>query len=227
MLIMPSFSNKIRVFFIKVNSIEDIARLGCSFNNSIKTLYAIDLKNKKRLFLFGEKIKGVRNIYYYDTDTIDNFGIYFIENNREKFKFVNALKDSDNNYKIYKFLIIEVENAFKEAKIKKTIKLIRIKDYKAMIKRLIIKSIENEIIQKVYLFDYNKHKIIGAFNLFNNEELFAYSVIEDEKNENNCFFKYNFSEDSLKTIKYIDNTSIDIYIKIINLSQAFDFFKPG
>lgn len=218
--------SKINSSFMKLKSIEDLARLRCSFNGLIKTIYTIKLKNKNRLLVFGEKINEIRNIYYYDVNKISDFGIYSIEKNKEKFEFSNKLTNNFEEHKKSKFLIIEIENKFKEIKSKKQYKVINVKNYKAMIKKFMLKSLETELIQKVYVFNYKKNNVIGSFNLFNNEEIFAYSII-DNLNENLCFFKYDFSEDSLKTTNYINDISINIgYVKIINLSKPFDFFKP-
>ncbi len=217
--------SKINSSFVKLKSIEDLARLRCPFNGLIKTIYAIKLKDKYRLLIFGEKINEIKNIYYYDTDKINDFGIYSIEQNKEKFEFSDKLTNDFDEHKKSKFLIIEIENKFKEMKSKKQYKLIKVKKYEAMIKKLMLKSIETELIQKVYVFNYKKNNIIGSFNLFN-EEIFSYSIIKD-LNENLCFFKYNFSEDSLKATNYINDIPINIaYVKIINLSKPFDFFKP-
>ena len=226
--LMNKKSSKIFCRLIKVSSIEDLAELASTFTNIIKTLYAIKYSNKYRLFTFGEKINDVKNIYYFDTNAIEDYALYYNNESEVRFEFVNKLTEFDN-FKKYKFLIVELNDIFKEVKVKESFKLINIKNYNTMIKKLALKSAEKRVQEKVYVFDYKNNKVIFSFNLFGDENLFAYSYIKNKNlKEHFNFFRYNFLYDDLEISNNIGNeNSNDIYIKVINLSKPFNFFMPG
>ncbi len=226
---MADRSSSIYCRFIELSSLEDLGELACTFSNITKTLYAIKSSNGYKLFHIGEKIKDVKNLYYINTSSIAPYAIYLNENEKMKFKLVDKISDT-NDFKSYKFLVLEIKNVFKELKSKGTFKLVNIKDYKAMIKKLALRSIERGAREKVYAFRYKNNKVIFSFNLFGEENMFAYSLIDGaDLKKDFKIFKCNFSEDAVKFADRIDTeNSDDIYIKAINLKKPFSFFTmPG
>lgn len=226
---MPGKSESISCRFIELSSLEDLAELACTFASHTKTLYAFKEAGGYKLFSIGEKINDARNIYYFNAKHIEPYAIYRDENGKNKFEFVDKIWDS-TDFQSYKFLVIEIKNVFKELKSKRTFKLVNIKDYKAMIKKLALKSIEKGSREKVYVFKYLNSKAIFSFSLFGEENMFAYSFIADaDPKADFRMFTCNFSEDTVKFADGIDaEDSNDIYIKAINLKKSFSFFTmPG
>ena len=226
---MADRSGSIYCRFIEISSLEDLGELASSFSNLTKTLYAIKSSDGYKLFYIGERIKDVKNFYYINTSTITPYAIYHNENEKMEFKLVSKIMDT-NDFKSYKFLIVEIKNVFKELKTKGTFKLVNIKDYKAMIKRLALRSIEKGTREKVYVFRYKNSKVLFSFNLFGEDNMFAYSSVDNaDLKKDFKMFRCNFSDDEVKFADGIDaEDSNDIYIKAINLKKPFSFFTmPG
>ena len=62
--------------FIKTDSLLDLARHVCEFQHGFRPLNAVKSGSQYRLSSPGEKIRGVRLLYYFDVPKISAFMVY-------------------------------------------------------------------------------------------------------------------------------------------------------
>jgi hypothetical protein len=218
----------IKVKFIKVASVSDIARYNCNFAKNTSSIISIEYNGKYRLIGEGEKITDTAIYYYFDSDKISDYLIYRPTNNKDV-EFSNSIRGIDG-YNNYVFNIINaLNNPFKETDINtKNIKQVKIKNYKSLILGIANKNIEDSNLPKLYLFKSGSKYFISSFELFNSGEtpIFAYSEI-DTKGLSDLpkFFKYDYNSDIIEINNNLLQDNL-IYLRIINLSDSLNFFRP-
>ena len=229
---MPSKRTKskmsIRAEMIGLASELDLARNACTFDSSIAPIFAFKDVDKYILFETGEKAGNTTAVYYIKRDSIAKYCTYYpgSESQSEEVKFVDEVNDQ-SGYKSFKIPIIELLNLplKKGATSQKDVITVRIKDPESIITGLVNRSIEDSIMEKVYVLEFGGEKFIGSFNLLGNDDnaIFAYSRI-NHSNEFS-FFRYSYTKGVTETTSsLIENPYI--YIRAINLSGSFKFFLP-
>lgn len=218
----------IRAEMIGLASELDLARNACTFDSSIAPIFAFKDVDKYILFETGEKAGNTTEVYYIKRDSIAKYCTYYpgSESQSEEVKFVDEVNDQ-SGYKSFKIPIIELLNLplKKGATSQKDVITVRIKDPESIITGLVNKSIEDSIMEKVYVLESGGEKFIGSFNLLGNDDnaIFAYSRI-NHSNEFS-FFRYSYTKGVTETTSsLIENPYI--YIRAINLSGSFKFFLP-
>ncbi len=218
----------IRAEMIGLASELDLARNACTFDSSIAPIFAFKDVDKYILFETGEKAGNTTEVYYIKRDSIAKYCTYYpgSESQSEEVKFVDEVNDQ-SGYKSFKIPIIELLNLplKKGATSQKDVITVRIKDPESIITGLVNKSIEDSIMEKVYVLEFGGEKFIGSFNLLGNDDnaIFAYSRI-NHSNEFS-FFRYSYTKGVTETTSsLIENPYI--YIRAINLSGSFKFFLP-
>ncbi|EET90388.1 MAG: hypothetical protein LVQ97_03405 [Candidatus Micrarchaeales archaeon] len=218
----------IRAEMVELASELDLARNACTFDSSIAPIFAFKEEDKYVLFATGEKVGNTTEVYYIKRDSIAKYCTYYpgSESQSEEVKFVDEVNDQ-SGYKSFKIPVIEVLNLplKKGATSQRDIITVHIKDPESIITGLVNKSIEDSIMEKVYVLGFNGEKFIGSFNLLGNEDnaIFAYSKI-NHSNEFS-FFRYSYTKGVTETSSsLIENPYI--YIRAINLSGNFKFFLP-
>jgi hypothetical protein len=214
--------------FVKLKSLSDLARNVSTFGDAARPLYAFKDKNVYRLFCYSIKIGDTRLILYIEAKSIDNSMMYQpgMLNANEKVEFRATMIMPNPNMNVQNIPITElVSDPFDKKDGEVKVKNIGIRDYNAVVKGIISKSLEHEGIGKVYAFTYKSSTYIGAFNLLDEEDekIFCYAKTDLQKEYG--FFRYNYTTDKVEATNIFGEHSY-LYVKIINLADAFIFFKP-
>jgi len=215
----------IYAYYIELDSILDFARQALDYTS--RHINAVKEKNKYRLVTTGERLGGVRLIYYTEVVKIGNFFVYTPEAEPTERCSIEDTLPQQADYKSYRAPIVEMLGGpYTEAKdMKKAGNIIKIeaKDANSFIKALAGHAHDDDAPQKLYAFFRGKDHIIGSFDFFHESsaKIFTYAKM-DRKNVFGAL-RYNYSNDSIEPADtFTEKTAI--YIRVINLKNPFPFF---
>ncbi|MGC8571876.1 MAG: hypothetical protein ACP5RI_03580 [Candidatus Micrarchaeia archaeon] len=217
-----------RACFIELATLDDLGRY-LMFTNINKGLFSIAENNAMKIFISGPKIKDKRLLFYYKVEG-KNKAKYLIykpeDGHSKKISEVSDETAKEQQATITQVPIIPIEKIpYKEDKLDK-VTCINVVDYEAMIKIIIARSINDDSIGKIYMFNTNNTYFIASFALLGSDDsnILYYAKINNV-DPTKGFFQYDYSEDSISQTNIIDNTS-KLYLRIIYLKKEFPFFKP-
>jgi hypothetical protein len=215
-------------YYIRLNSLLDLARHVCDFTNAVRPINAIDEDGKHRLFSIGERIGDIRILYYYDSDKMGQFCFYNPgEDAEERLELKSGADFEASDLKLYKIPLIELmKNPYPmKKKAKFEVMQVRVKDFRSLVKALLSKSTEDDSgTPEVYgFFDKGVH-YIGSYDLFyeHGAEFFAYAKVDQK--ETFCSISYDYTNGLVETSRSFSGKS-HMYVRVINLAEPFPFFK--
>lgn len=211
-------------YYIELESIADLAR------QSFGSAHIKSFRDGKsyRMLSTGERIGKLRILYYIDSEKSGNFIVYepWLESG-ERTEIKDTLMADSSDYKSFKLPIMEMlSNPYEKADdLKKAGKVMKveIKDSNTLVKALAAYAREEDIMPKLYAFFSGKDHIIGTFELFHEGDARIFSYSKIPTNDKFSTLTYNYTNDVVKPANNFADKSI-VYIRIINLKNAFPFF---
>ncbi|MGC8662689.1 MAG: hypothetical protein ACP5RT_02800 [Candidatus Micrarchaeia archaeon] len=214
-----------KLLWIKTKKDLDVIRGACDFGTNQKELLAVKKNSKGVLCLLGEDFEDI-SIVYYATNSCEGMEIEYMANGEgEK---IDCTKSQIRQPGINYINILPIKMLpFGEAKKIDAI-TINVEDKDSLIKSIIKKGVENEEIEKIYIFEKGGKIFAGAFSvleeLMNSKKIFYYTELANY-NES-AFIRYNYQDNTTEFTNEFGEHSY-LYIKIINLAEPFPFFKEG
>jgi hypothetical protein len=222
-------SKGIKAKFVKVASIEDIARLACDFSNRISPIFCTREKGRTVLMCPAEKAGGAVNVYTFEGSGIKNYLVYDPSGeDRDKVESKEELAEDIHNFKVYKISVVELSTIpfiTKKPKKKAEIKMCRVQDYMKMVRLLINRFDGDDKPGKVYAFMAKGQQYLCSFEILGTEEeqIAVYAKVPYNIKRN--FLVYDYTKDRVSEADTLMN-NVYPHVRIINLAEAFDFFKP-
>ncbi len=221
---------KTSVHFVKVKALADFARALATFGEGTHAAYAVKDGQWYRIFALGLKIGDIRLAYYTESKAIGSMLVYQPGTTMgpESAEIKNITSPVSNQRGAQNMPIIELaRNPYVDGGEKAKVKavMVRIKNCDAVIRGLITKSLENNTIGRVYCFKYGGKTYIGSFILLEDDDdkMFCYAECPDGKEFS--FFRYNYTTDKVEPTEVFGEHSY-LYVRVINLAEPFNFFKP-
>ncbi len=147
-------TNKQRIMYVKLASVNDLARLACHFSQHNKTLFASELERKKSIFALGEHIEDTKIAYYVNQEKYP--AIISYTNGEARSEHIGMLDTMDAVAKpdTYYLNVVEIDTkGFKPVSKLKTedLDIIMVKKYEDLIKAVIKKSVERGEFEHAYV----------------------------------------------------------------------------
>ncbi|MCL4372412.1 hypothetical protein M1373_03785 [Candidatus Marsarchaeota archaeon] len=215
---------KIRIRLVKLRSELDLGRLGCSFSQEQKYMFAAVKNGAKILFIAGENIAETRLAYYVETERLDSYAVYSTSSGTESFR-ISGLISEQAHPSVCRFPIMQIDyNAFIEKELKPgDIYYVRAEDYRDIIRIVVSNSLNSESLGMVYSFVKGDKVIIGSLEIIaDDKKVFVYAYADIEPGH--AFFSYDYSNGSINATDAFSENSY-IYVRIINLAEGFPLFK--
>ena len=218
-------NNKISVTTVRLSSLRDLMRFGSTFASQLSYVYAMKKGTTYTLFLKGEKIGDSLTIYSSEAESIKRYILYGPHSaHREELLMTDDVSKYAQDYKMYKAQVIELlDNPFSEVK-KQKVLLLKVADYRPLVKRQ-VQTGDDDIPGKVYSFEYKGKGYIGVFNFFRDDEISTFMYAEASGCHGKGFFRYDYTTDLLEVADCFTDTQYPC-VRIINLAEPFNFFKP-
>ncbi len=209
---------------IAVDSLLDFVRGACQFGSSFTPIYTFREGNENRLISVGEVFDGEVAAYYLDVPSISRYLLYNTGGDE-------AASWSDDtsaigDFQSYRLHVVPLEGTpFPKTGEIGGVNVLRMGDYKDLIKLLVYKGIEEEAIQNAYTFELDGKTRIGGFDLIKGTDMhtFTHAPLEIEKPFN--FFRYNYTEDKPEMTDTLQHITADFYVKVVHLRGVFGFLK--
>ncbi|MDE1810486.1 MAG: hypothetical protein KGH66_00355 [Candidatus Micrarchaeota archaeon] len=189
--------------FIKADSLLDLARHVCEFQHGFRPLNAVKSGSQYRLFSPGERIRDVRLLYYFDVPKIAAFMVYNPWGEHgETLSMRESIANDTQDFKSFKIPIMEVSaNVYGQKKLEKkdfkSVKLLEAKDYRSMIKTLLIAAGHYEAIPKLFSFQMGGERAIGTFDMSNESGMKVFTYAKAGKREKFNYVQYNYNADEI------------------------------
>ena len=217
------------IFYIRAESIEDIARRACRFDYTSDLLMLGRATKGNELISFGGRIKDTIIAYYVNVKESGRLIRYApaSEETGEKAEFVPSMKaDTTNSYYIN---VLKADlSGFSRAKSldSKSVESIAVESALDLVSAVIKKtSKEESTLAHVYSFPFKGKRILAAFDLVNSlsndRPAFFYAPFDGRAKS---FARYDYREDRLDFTNTVGEHAY-MYAKVINLAEPFPFFK--
>ena len=226
---MPK-SKKEGIFYLRAESIEDIARRVCRFDYTTDTLLLTRTPSGNRLVTLGGRIKDTILAYYVSVKESGRIIRYVpgSEGVEEKAEFVPSMgPDTPNRY--YLNVMRADLSGYSKAKgiDSKSVELIKVESALDLVSTVIKKTSKEETtLAHVYSFPFKGRRMLAAFDivnaLSNDKPAFFFTPV---KGEAKSFARYDYREDRLDFTDSVGEHAY-LYAKVINLAEPFPFFKP-
>jgi hypothetical protein len=215
-------------YSIRLKSLSDFARNVTSFSADIRTIFAIKEKDSYRLFAPGIKLdENTRLIYYINAKKIGACITYQpMTQTEQEVAEIRETMTQPKSTGAHNMPIIELGSNPFGAPHKGDLKMscVCVKDYKALVKWVIAKFMDNDNIGKVLAFRKGKEMFISSLSLGEEDDkMFVYAKVPLTKEYS--FFRYNYTEDKVEPTDMFGEHSF-LYVRIINLAETPSFFKP-
>ena len=209
--------------FIKVKDLTDLGRLACAFERFPLPIFSFKHRGKYYLATQSDIFKGRPVLYFHLTEQSNSFLGY--RNVGGKEETILSDSSSTSSYIFAPIIsIIKLPKIFQDGleplkgKIEKFVP-IKLKDLESLVKIGAYKMLFEEPPLPLFLFQSNKHNILGAFTRMDEYEeasFFFYVELDDYSHGN--FLKYSTSKNELEFCNKIDEHGY-VYIKIIKLAE--------
>jgi hypothetical protein len=218
-----------RILYLHAESVEDLCRYACRFDFASGTLILSESSKGNRLIAIGERIGETQIAYYADVKESGNMMVYepSIENGKDRAQFTERA-EMPNRY--YINVIRSSLETFETAKNvdKKKVQLIRVKNQIDLIGAAIRRSAKDEAMANIYSFISGKKHILAAFDILESlsiDKPILYYAFAESKILGN-FARYDYRNSVMDFTNSIGEHAY-LYAKIINLAEAFPFFKAS
>ncbi len=226
---MPKTKEKrgTKLLYVKANSVEDIARFAYNPESISKNLICSKHDSEIMLVALGEHIGDNIIAYYTDIKSEPMFVRYVLptEFNEEKAVLIEHGAETDKNsiFVLRTDLTVfgEIKNVDSE-----DIMLLRVGHADDIVNAVAMKVAHEEHPGTLYVFEKAGKAYIAGFDLVDelsgDRKTFYYAPLKDMNRRG--FIKYNYKDSTFVFSDSIDEHTY-IYLKVLNLSEAFPFFK--
>ncbi len=223
---MPA--GKQKLMFIKANSLNDLCRFACLFDES-NVLFA----DEHRIVAFGEKLNDIQLAYYVEQEAkgkIINYSLPY-EGNAEKAEFSDTAEypvqtTSNCTINVLRVDLGGMPLCTKQNAIK-NVTTVKFESLLDLIKGIVRKFSKSESVPYVYSFKINGASAFGAFDvideLADDTSIFYSAMAADEGKP---FIRYDYKTDTIEFANEI-NEHAYFYIRVIRLAEAFPFLSTG
>jgi hypothetical protein len=221
-----SKSHTLYGYYVRLDSLVDLARLSISIGSGGVHIDAIRQGKGYRLFKEGEKLEDTRLIYCVDVDSKDNVLVYNPSTDDEECMFKDSIPSNAEDYRKYKLPVLEITGKFvytPRDKLSDHVPLVAVKGLDSFVRSIVTDTSGRTENIKLYSFFHNKQHVVGTFMSFK-EGLRVFEYAVSDAKEKFSYLRYNYLSDSVEPCKNVAEKSM-IYIKVINLAEPFPFFK--
>jgi hypothetical protein len=222
----------LHVKLIRLDTLLDLARNACTFSAGTRPIFMIKKGALYLVISLGIHIGSTRTAFFAESKKDGNFLVYSPKNladGAETAEITDSIRGYALDQSYYKIPIVELTgNAFFEEKDYKKgkVECVSASDYGSIVRSVIVRSAEEEsTMPKVYAFTYKGERHIGSFSLLEDEDTKVFCYAKAGTGKAFSFFRYSYTDDRLDTADSIGEHSF-IYVRVINLSEPFPFFKP-
>lgn len=218
------------IFYIRAESIEDIARRACKFDYTADLLLLAKAPKGNELIAFGGRIKDTILAYYVNVKESGRIIRYApgSEEAGEKAEFVQSMRN-DQPDKYYINVMRTDLSGFSRAKgiDSKSVEMIPVESALDLVSAVIKKvSKEETTLAQLYSFPFKGKRILAAFDLVgslsDDKPAFFFAPFDGETKG---FARYDYREDRLDFTNTVGEHAY-MYAKVINLAEPFPFFRP-
>ncbi|MGA3020774.1 MAG: hypothetical protein ABSD68_02390 [Candidatus Micrarchaeales archaeon] len=218
-----------KILYLNAESVEDLCRYVCRFDFASSTLILSESSKENRLIAIGERIGETQIAYYADVKGSGSTMVYepAIEKGKDKVQFTEKT-EMPNKYYINVIRLNLGTFATTKNVDKKKVQLIRVKNQIDLIAAAIRRSAKDEAMANIYSFISGKKQILAAFDVLESlsiEKPILYYAFAEAKIAGN-FARYDYRNSVLDFTNTISEHAY-LYAKIINLAEAFPFFKQA
>ncbi len=216
------------IFYLRAESIEDIARRACRFDYTSDLLLLAKSPKGNELVSFGGRIKDTILAYYVSVRESGRTIRYAPASGDagEKAEFVRAVEpDASNRYYIN---VMRADlSGFSRAKgiDSKAVEQIRVESALDLVSSVIKKTAKEEVLAHIYSFPFRGRKFLAAFDIVNSlsddRPAFFFTALEGGTKG---FARYDYREDRLDFTDAVGEHAY-MYAKVINLAEPFPFFS--
>lgn len=215
------------VLFVRLESLEDLARYACRFDSATAEVFYDS--GAGRLFAFGERIEDTLVAYYANAEKKAEAirYAYASQGNAE----IAELTDDVDAHPLRSCYInvigIDMQKFPKAKGIEqKNINCIKVSGVKDLAKAVLKKAIDTEVLGSAYVFAHEGRAVVGAFDLVeeleNDKRTFYYAIADNGGAEARkaSFIRYDYSSNSIDFTDEFGEHSY-MYIKLIHLAGPF------
>ncbi len=217
-----------QLMYVRVKSIEDLARSACRFDSTASELLVSRYKGKRRLISLHEDIDALTIALYYEVEKSGELVRYYYgQEEKESAKFVEIINRQEPDCCYINVLDIDLSKIKEPKKVDaKSVVIIKVNKVDDLVKGLLKRSMRREYIEHAYVFPYKGGFIIGAFDIIeglsDDKRTFYYAILNIKTSSN--FARYDYVNNKFDFSNEFGNHSY-MYVKIINLTEPFKFFK--
>ena len=216
------------ILYVKVASLADICRYAFSFDFASKSLLMPNGDNK--IIALGECIGDTTIAYYVHAQPgskILHYTFPSSADNREKVGFAERMDDQGRGY--LRIISLDLSHFTRARSLgKDDVSLVEIRLPEDMMAAAIKKAIREENFMHLYSFEYGEKRYLCGFDLFDeladDRKTLYYSVLGSRSTAG--FARYKYLDNTFDFTDTVEEHSY-IYVKIINLAEPFQFFKPA
>ena len=212
--------DELKCSYVRLLSLGDLARNAIDSQSHIS---AMPLSRKYRLFTEGERLAGLRMVYYFDSHMTARYLTYANDDSGERAGLVDSVPEQ-GGYGLMRLPILEVESSPYAPAKGKRLKVAKIaaRDHESLIRALVNEAnAGDDSPPKVYVFPSGKGRVVGSFGLFRDRKSFTYARIDG--GEPFPCFSYDYITDTIRVERRPGQGS-GIQIRVVNLAEPFQFF---
>jgi hypothetical protein len=210
--------NSLDAAYIRLESLSDLARFALGSHSYVKSV--VHGKNH-RLMLEGEVI-GPSIVYYFDSTASGRYLLYAPDSDgKEKVSVTSSQGEYSSSLR---FPIVELS---KDPRVESTnfkkVECVMAKDVESLVRALVSAAAEYDYVPKIYSFNHSGSRYFATMDLFGRKEHVLVYAKSDEKAKF-AAYKYDYINDRIEHSDSVSNGGT--YIRVINLAEPFQFFKP-
>lgn len=215
------------IFYLRAESLEDIARRACKFDYTADLLLLSKTAKGNDIISLGGRIRDTVLAYYVNVKGSGRILRYSpaSEDAEESAEFVTSMgPDTQNRY--YLNVMESDLSGFARAKgiDRKSVELIRVGSALDLVSAVIKKTSKEETLAQAYSFPFRGKRMLAAFDVVNSlsddKPAFFFTPIDGDVKS---FARYDYREDRLDFTNQVGEHAY-MYAKVINLAEPFPFF---
>lgn len=218
------------VVYVQARTLNDLCRYACNFDFTSENLLLTKSGSSYRLFGLGEELGDAVLAYYVNIEKKEKILKYtftsFESNENEQSRFVSNAEPQPGHY--INIIDIEEMKGFKDDKkaAQDSVAIVRLGSASDMVNAAIKKAVKSESLFYLYRFPIKKGMVLAGFDLIdqlsNGKRTFYYAILDN--NDSSSFARFSYTSSKVDFTNSIGEHSY-LYVKIVNLAEAFPFFK--
>jgi hypothetical protein len=213
------------ILYIKAASLNDLCRWVFDFDFTSRSL----VYSKGRLIALGESVGETTLAYYVNIEAESRLISYKFPSSAREPETAHFIRQADESNKNVINVIHMDLGWMKEAKKveKDSISVIRMESPEDIFNATVKRAVREEAFMYAYSFVSGKKRYICGFDLLDElageKKTFYYAALSNTSTAG--FVRYKYTDNTFEFTDTVEEHSY-IYVKIINLAEPFQFFKP-